>query len=371
LPPALSDGGSGALALDAGLSLSQDAFRGLQETVDCWLAVAGSAGGSGGERGGAWVNASTGAGGWLYPAGTYLGAHAFGRDDFRWVPDERCGARWRAGSAWEPAAASRVLDRFGGLFFVGDSIMSQLFYSVVSAFPGAVPVMRHPPDPPAVLPQASSALLPPANAAVMFMRNDDLSWGTREFGYAMETTNLFTEVWAPEVAAGPWRTLVLSRGAHVALTEPLLAELNATLAAVRAARPDVLLVWLAALPGAHLCSLRAGMPPLDSIAHALGQRENWPYEWALGYNQAEAVRRLLAEHHPHVLVVDARDATLMRPETRVSAAEDAHGAPPEDIDCLHFAMPGPLDLTTYALVEALALLESTARAADAAPSTSA
>lgn len=358
------------MALGAGLTLSRAAVRDLQATVDCWLSVPESAGGRGGERGGAWVNFSTGAGGWLYPAGAHLGVQQFGRDDHRWLPDARCGARWRDGSAWEPAAASRVLAPFGGLFFVGDSIMQQQYYSVVSAFPGAAPVLRTPPDGQSQFyPQAVTATLPPANVDAMFMRNDDLSWGTTQFGYTYGTSDLHTEAWAPDLTNGPWRTLVLSRGAHVAATAALLDVVNATLAAVRAARPDVLLIWLAALPGAQACSARAGLPPLDSIAPALAQQESWPYDWALVYNQGDAVRAMLAEHHPHVLVLDARDAVLLRPETRVSAAGvGAFGWPRDDVDCLHFAMPGALDLLTYALVELLALLRgSTPPTAGAAP----
>ena len=129
---AASDAEHRYINIGAGLHMPLSAVQSLQATVDCWLTPGAGANGTG-EGGSAWVaGASSSSTGWLYAAGSHLGPFNFGVDSLQWVPGAGCGARWSP--TWDAERAACILARFGGVFFMGDSISQQHFFSLLSAF---------------------------------------------------------------------------------------------------------------------------------------------------------------------------------------------------------------------------------------------
>ena len=323
------------LHLGASVSLPADAVRALQTTLDCWLDA----------DKGAWVAASDGSTGWLYPRGGHLGPANHGADALRWVPAEACGAggrrQWPVGAwaqPWNATRAGALLARFGGVFFLGDSLSQQAYFSLASAFADgfaderAVPMQLGP-----------SALGGAARGVpVVFANRPNARWTA---GDAAEGTL---------AAAGARYTLVLNRGAHFAPDDVFARELNHTLHALRELVPNTLTVWRATVPGSYRCGTDHGggrAPTYASLADALHNVSAWPYDWDKMLGQNALARALIREHHPHVLVLDPAGPSLLRPGARFSAHESV------DDDCLHWAMPGPPDFWTVALIELLALVE--------------
>ena len=321
--------------LGANVSLPADALQELQATLDCWLdADAGS-----------WVAASDGSSGWLYPRGAHLGPANHGADSLRWAPAGSCGAggqRWWPAGAWaQPWNATRagaLLLRFGGVFFLGDSLMQQSYFSLASAFADGYAESR------AVPMQIGPSALGGAarGVPVLFANRFDLQWAAG--GDAAEA----------ELAPPSRLTLVLNRGAHFAPDDVFARELNATLRALRERLPDTLTVWRATVPGSFRCGSEHGggrAPTYASLAAALHNASAWPYDWDKMLGQNALARALIREHHPHVLVLDPAGPSMLRPGARFSAYEGT------DDDCLHWGMPGPPDLWNAALIELFALVE--------------
>jgi hypothetical protein len=322
------------LQLRTDLSVAPAAFRALQMTVDCWLSAAGAGGSVAAAAlagsGGAWVDASPSTG-WMYPAGLYGGAHATGSDSWRWAPAPTCGAGWLA---WDAARAARVLSRFGGVFFLGDSLAQQMFESMLSAFPNGVPV---PFD---------------------FVQDDRAQWSTSAFAQYEEGGFGFVQnAWSqffPE-GGGTFRVLVINRGAHFVPNATFVTELNETLYSLRTQRPDVLVIWRASVAGAAECDTFAGEPPLNNFSR-LPPRERWPYKWDEIQDQNALARALIREHYPQILIIDPVAPSMLRPSSRLSATPPRR----DNEDCIHWAMPGPPDMWNVALIEALAILSTLA-----------
>jgi len=219
------------------------------------------------------------------------------------------------------ARAARVLSRFGGVYFLGDSITQQQFGSLRTVFPHEG-----------------------APFAIDFVRDDGALW--ERDGVRSDWTNALT----PQ---GPFRLLVMNRGVHYVPDETVVTELNATLAALRARLPDVLVIWRASVVGTAGCTAFTGEPPLADFSR-LAPRESWPFHWAEIQDQNALARALIREHHPHVLILDPAAPSLLRASSRVG------NTPPraDNDDCLHWAMPAAPDMWNVAMVEALAVLET-------------
>lgn len=319
--------------LGADLSLPLLTVRRVQETLDCWLTP-----GGGGRGGGAWVD-DTGANGWLYAVGSYLGAAGgISTTSMRWEPAHDCGADWLP---WDPVRGAAILRRFGGAFFWGDSISEQQYSSLRSAFGEGSSEERG----------VGGRL---HIAGILGGAASDLrayfAWTT---GAAWEGAD--GDPAKTVLAVGPFRLVVVNRGAHFVPDAELIPAINESLHSLRAEFPNVLVVWRATVPGVVDCASHAGEPPLTGAAAAeealyLNERA-WPYHWGEFRRQNDLVRDFLRRHHPHVLVLDAVAPTMLRPAARVGAHA---GGDPDD--CLHFAMPGPPDLWNVSLLELLALL---------------
>lgn len=190
---------------------------------------------------------------------------------------------------------------------------------------------------------------------VFFARNDRLAWKTEDFSWAPagELQDFWLENWALELTEGRYNLLIMNRGAHFVPDEIFVAELNATMAALRAQKPHLLTVFRTTVPGSYACSDYTGKKPLTNLS-MVPPRSLWPYNWDKFEGQNVLARSLFREFYPHVLVLDPVETALLRPETRLGSYRGDNG------DCLHWGMPGPPDLWTVALVEALALLDITA-----------
>jgi hypothetical protein len=175
-------------------------------------------------------------------------------------------------------------------------------------------------------------------------------WSTHAFEHLFEhfpggtPLDYWQEAWADEFLKSPSQLLVLNRGAHYVLDAVYVAELNETLAAVRAAKPNCIVVFRTTVPGTANCNSYMNHVPLAD-ASSLPPRETWPYFWDKFEGQNALARALIQRHHPHVLVLDPVAPLLLRPDTHLGGE-----------DCLHYKMPGPIDMWDVALVETLELL---------------
>ncbi|CAI5515036.1 unnamed protein product [Closterium sp. Naga37s-1] len=111
--------------------------------------------------------------------------------------------------------------------------------------------------------------------------------------------------------------IVLNRGAHYTEDEQLVSELNATLSAIRAVAPRVLLIYRNTPPGHAHCKHHS--KPLRYRQDAA----QLPHHWGDFGRQNELARR-----------VDT--ATGLRPDGHVMLKDGR-------ADCLHYCLPGPAD----------------------------
>ena len=164
-----------------------------------------------------------------------------------------------------------------------------------------------------------------------------------------------------ELARWPYRVLVLNRGAHFVPDGVFVAELDASLRAIRAKLPHLIIVWRATIPGSYQCEKYSVQPPLANLSIAYRERDAWPYDWEKYELQNALARSLFRKNHPHVLILDPVGPCMLRPGTRVAGytADDP-------LDCLHWGMPGPPDMWNVALIEMLDLLLQQAKTVSAA-----
>ena len=133
--------------------------------------------------------------------------------------------------------------------------------------------------------------------------------------------------WFKKVGEGNIDVLLLNRGAHYALTDILLKEINETLTAVRHTYPDVTIIWRNT-PRGHTEEERKNFlgPPLSKNYTA---PLDLPWNWGDIQGQNPAVRDLIVNHFPGILFMDVVTSTVLR--------SDAH------FDGYHYCVPGPLD----------------------------
>jgi hypothetical protein len=313
--------GSALLRLGATIELRDEDKSKIQAAIDCWLSV---------EASGRWLDAAP-ATGWLYPKGQYVGPkhQNVGNDSFRWIPGSTCGASWHA---WETARAVDILSRIGGITFLGDSITQQHFHSLRSALPPDESADSIVEVQPGIYISSIAGDVP-----VQFIRSDDLK------------TVVSGDDFFPFLSG--YAVLVINRGVHFATDDVFKDELRTTLSRLRAANPDVLLIWRATVHGNRDCSSYAvgGALPLQSL-ESLPNKATLPYNWGEMERQNTIARDLILREHRHVLIIDPLNASLLRPEKRAGAYAG------NNEDCLHWGMPGPPDMWTVALVETLGLL---------------
>jgi hypothetical protein len=277
------------LDLGAGIVLPLRSVQNFQAVVDCWMSS---------EAGGAWM--ASGKYGLLYEPGRFTGPRHqnIGKDPFQWTPSFSCERSW---STWNKYCAMQTFALFHGAFFVGDSISQQQFFSLVSAF--HVPTSRLSGS----CYQGDSAFGKVNSIPFYFSRNDALDLTT--------STAVLRglECWTSQLVAGPYRLVVLNRGAHYVNDDLLIAQLNETFTWLHAFVPHAVLVWRTTVPGALSCSNYN----TERVYANLSATTRAKYHWNDFQRQNQLVRNLFRQRFPRVLVLDPVSASMMRPGTHM------------------------------------------------------
>ncbi|CAI5462591.1 unnamed protein product [Closterium sp. Yama58-4] len=129
--------------------------------------------------------------------------------------------------------------------------------------------------------------------------------------------------------------LILNRGSHFVEDDKFIQQLNETLTKVRAAAPDLLIIYRSTPPGHAHC---------DQLLAPIAERQDpssLPNHWGEFAAQNEWAKRLVKAVGGVFLDVDPM--TALRP--------DGHIRPPSD--CLQYCLPGPPDEWTRMLYHML------------------
>ena len=334
----------------------------IQAELDCWFST---------DEGGAWVERVTqDKRGYLYD--TYLDPnYNTGSDSYHWVPGKNCTQRWPAD--WDVAHAARVLTRFGGIMFVGDSVMHQEYYSMMSAL-NRVPIIF---TMDAVTQKWAYYVdgEPRESARVYEWPHSYFFLGPVPMGFTMNVHakwahnsddsshwyKVWMHNWAGKIHGGTefngtkytYKVLILNRGLHAVQDAVFLDELNQTLFSLQMEQPNLLTIWRPTMTGSVNCEAATGKPPLKSISKHVNIGSGGPsgFHWEAMGPQNELARKLIQDRYPHVLILDATPALSLRPGSRAANYK------PESKDCLHWGMPGPLDLWTVALTELISYVD--------------
>ncbi|CAI5473254.1 unnamed protein product [Closterium sp. Yama58-4] len=310
----------------------------------------------------------------LEQSGTGITQDQAGRSGYpgRWRVRESLKYRWNVNSKcgpWREFDSSELVRKLAGrrLLIVGDSLNGMLFAALRNAlFMGfnRTPGQKRRKLPPNCAPtdslpafcgqwgreitsRAHHALCVEdtcADASVAFVRSD-----------ALDPSPNLTLAW-PKLIGFPWlhllngrssgrgtrdveqgedasterqvAAIVLNRGAHYTEDEQLVLELNATLSAIRAVAPNVLLIYRNTPPGHAHCKRRSKPFKYRQDAAQL------PYHWGDFGRQNELARRVVERYGG--VYWDLDTSTGLRPDGHVMLKDGR-------VDCLHYCLPGPAD----------------------------
>ncbi|CAI5518933.1 unnamed protein product [Closterium sp. Naga37s-1] len=171
------------------------------------------------------------------------------------------------------------------------------------------------------------------NTTVATVRNDVLH------------TNSTRRLDFPRMVSFPWfddvlpesdtAVLVLNRGAHYVEDEEFTEQLNRTLTRVREVAPELLIIYRSTPPGhAHCENITAPLKEPQDPA-------SLPFHWGEFGRQNKLARQM----------VEAVGGVFMDVDPMTSLRGDGHMMPPSD--CLHYCLPGPLDVWTQLLYNML------------------
>ncbi|CAI5947147.1 unnamed protein product [Closterium sp. NIES-65] len=171
------------------------------------------------------------------------------------------------------------------------------------------------------------------NTTVATVRNDVLH------------TNSTRHLDFPRMVSFPWfddvlpesdtAVLVLNRGAHYVEDEEFTEQLNRTLTRVREVAPELLIIYRSTSPGhAHCENITAPLKEPQDPA-------SLPFHWGEFGRQNKLARQM----------VEAVGGVFMDVDPMTSLRGDGHMMPPSD--CLHYCLPGPLDVWTQLLYNML------------------
>ena len=169
----------------------------------------------------------------------------------------------------------------------------------------------------------------PFNTSFSFVRNDFLDTSG---ALSLDRKKARTIPWFESV--GGWSNLaavVLNRGAHFVEDSMMLHQLNETLRALRAARPDLLIIYRNTPPG-HTGCKRYDKPLVERQGS-----EGLPHHWGEFARQNERSRRMVEAVGGVWWDVDS--STALRADGHLSMRGD----------CLHHCSPGPIDTWTHVL----------------------
>ncbi|CAI5961177.1 unnamed protein product [Closterium sp. NIES-64] len=133
--------------------------------------------------------------------------------------------------------------------------------------------------------------------------------------------------------------LVMNRGAHYAGDDVFVPELRETILALRTRFPDALIIYRNTPPGHANCTQY--WEPVSKRQAP----ETLPYNWGDFVRQNEMARE----------IVEAAGAVYLDVDTMTSLRADGHVGKNRryKVDCLHYCLPGPIDLWTKMLYNVL------------------
>ena len=144
------------------------------------------------------------------------------------------------------------------------------------------------------------------------------------------------------------KTIIFNRGAHFEPSIDYSTSLELLFSSLRRDRPDVNVYFRNTPPGHAFCATESKMPPLArprSENRTMYQRragDTNPYHWSEFAAQNLLARKIAAKYR--VAYLDVASATELRPDSHLSAQ-----------DCLHFCIPGPIDMWVELFVWAVHL----------------
>ena len=291
-------------------------MKSLQKTVDCWALEGRWTREPGSFYGRVW--------GEDWPRSTLGDCHAnmTVRDRstelaFQWVPPPTCAPRAYVRSV---ELARALLDRLVCLkiLVVGDS----LSHDMVTTLHEYIRTVHE-------LGKRSVNKLP-----VHFVRNDHVAVDDEH-------------VSEPQTRKEPWKHLtqndtfdviLLNRGAHYVPIDRFVVEYRATLSYVRGTNPKALIVVRTTPSGHWNCSQFVNAPPLSSpLPPAPAESRFHAFQWDKFQVQNALLRQMIESDDQlafHVVVMDIACATNLRADSHRTNFDD----------CLHYCMPGPIDM---------------------------
>ena len=252
---------------------------------------------------------------------------------YRWIPASEPSSHERAlcRAAWpylrNRALAERMLDVLAAQSFllVGDSMTRQFAES---------------------LDDYTSAYAPAGAAAVNVLNttrvfNAHLLLNDRYFvGGERNRSDMYP--WA-NLLRGPhaFGAVFLSRGNHVAPTQPMMRDYEAALAFVRTHAPNALIVVRTTVASHPGCERMVNRPPLKYPNNI-----TFSY-WADLEEQNAAVKAMVAgpAFRSHAILLDIERATAYRADAhRITVRVRPGRKPLQKYDCTHYCIPGPVDM---------------------------
>lgn len=275
--------------------------------------------------------------------------------DYTWThPNNICAFPGRPDITIEPFDRDNMCrllyDR--NMLVLGDSIAEEFFFSFVSAIFQANDTCHENPafrssyfgvEGPSPYRQIDTSKFGCSNAVLTGVRHDYFLMSQEGDQYAHSTDPVQHGMgWPAIMQQSNTSLLVVNRGAHYVEDDIVIAELNATLNAMRERYGDsVSIIFRSTSPGHTDYDSKRYSPPLQHASEA----NLTSYTFAKYENQNRLVRALIHKHHEHVLYLDVYPSTILR--------ADGHTTE----DGLHYCIPGPIDQWTVFLYNVLNVLE--------------
>ncbi|CAI7881564.1 unnamed protein product [Closterium sp. NIES-54] len=156
---------------------------------------------------------------------------------------------------------------------------------------------------------------------------------------AKPAANLTAQLSSAAALYKKYDILVMNRGAHYAGDDVFVPELRETILALRMHFPDALIVYRNTPPGHANCTQY--WEPISKRQ----EPETLPYNWGDFVRQNEMARE----------IVEAAGAVYLDVDTMTALRADGHVGKNRryKVDCLHYCLPGPIDLWTKMLYNVL------------------
>ena len=146
------------------------------------------------------------------------------------------------------------------------------------------------------------------------------------------------------------KAIIFNRGAHFEPSVNYTSNLEFLFSSLQKDRPDINVYFRNTPPGHAFCATESKMPPLAKPRtenRTMYQRragDTNPYHWSEFVVQNLLAQEIAARYR--VTYLDVASATELRPDSHLSAQ-----------DCLHYCIPGPIDMWVELFVWAVHLRE--------------